>query len=74
MKKLEIDLMQVKQLGTTAAIVLAFVNKSNDRVSNADIAREIGITFPTAQKTLLSLAENGFIQSVGKQYEKIKNN
>lgn len=71
MKELKIDMEAVKKYGANAAVVLAVVNKSADNVSNTDIAREVGISFPTAQKILSELAVFGLIQQCGKMYCKI---
>lgn len=71
MEELKIDMVVVKEHGANAAVVLAVVNKSDEKVSNTDIAREVGISFPTAQKILSELAENGLIQQCGKMYCKI---
>ena len=71
MKELKIDMEVVKEHSANAAVVLAVVNMSDDKVSNTDIAREVGISFPTAQKILSELAENGLIQQCGKMYCKI---
>lgn len=71
MKELKIDMEVVKEHSANAAVVLAVVNMSDDKVSNTDIAREVGISFPTAQKILSELAENGLIQQCGKKFCKI---
>lgn len=71
MKELKIDMEVVKEHSANAAVVLAVVSMSDDKVSNTDIAREVGISFPTAQKILSELAENGMIQQCGKLYCKI---
>ena len=71
MKELKIDMEVVKEHGANAAVVLAVVNKSSEKVSNMDIAREVGLSFPTAQKILQTLTEKGFIQFNGKRYYKI---
>lgn len=68
MKDLKIDMDVVKKHGANAAVVLAVVNKSTVKVSNTDIAREVGISFPTAQKILSELADDGLIQQCGKMY------
>lgn len=71
MKKVEIDLEVVKQYGANAAVCLAVINQSKGKMSNTDIARIVGISFPTAQKILHELAEKGLIQSCAKMYSKI---
>ena len=71
MKKVEIELSVVKQYGANAAVCLAVINQSNVKMSNTDIARIVGISFPTAQKILHELSEKGLIQSCGKMYSKI---
>jgi DNA-binding Lrp family transcriptional regulator len=50
------------------------VNKIDTIVSNTDIATALGISFPTAQRLLQSLAEDGHILRVGKKFQKLKNN
>ncbi len=70
-EELVIKMNVVKEHGANAAVVLAVVNKSADKVSNSDIAREVGISFPTAQKILSELAEKGLIKQCGKMYSKI---
>lgn len=71
MKEIKIDMEVVKEHGANAAVVLAVVNKSTENVSNTDIVREVGLSFPTAQKILSGLAELGLIKQCGKLYSKI---
>lgn len=71
---LEIEVSAVKNLGISEAVVLAYVNKIDTIVSNTDIATALGISFPTAQRLLQSLAEDGHILRVGKKFQKLKNN
>ena len=71
MKEIKIDMEVVKEHGANSAVVLAVVNQSTEKVSNTDIAREVGLSFPTAQKILSGLAEFGLIKQCGKLYSKI---
>ena len=49
MKKIEIDLNVCKELGANAAVCLAVVNNNKGQLSNTDVAKYVGISFPTAQ-------------------------
>ena len=71
MKKIEIDLGVCKEVGANAAVCLAVVNNNKGKLSNTDVAKEVGISFPTAQKILQGLTEKGLIQSDGKRYYKL---
>lgn len=71
MKKLEIDLEVCKEYGANAAVCLAVVNNDKGQLSNTDVSRLVGISFPTAQKTLQTLTEKGLIQFNGKRYYKL---
>lgn len=69
--KITIDLEEVKEHGTSAAIVLAVVNKSEKVLSNTDVSNIVGISFPTAQKSLAYLEAKGLIKACGKKYQKL---
>lgn len=71
MKNLEIDLEVCKEYGANAAVCLAVVNNYKGQLSNTEVANYVGISFPTAQKTLQTLTKKGFIQFNGKRYYKI---
>lgn len=71
MKNVTVDLRTVKEIGANAAVVLAVVNNSEVKLSNTEVAGIVGISFPTAQKILQSLVEDGKIQMAGKFYCKI---
>ena len=71
MESITLNLSTIKELGANAAVVLAVVNQSKEKMSNTDVARIVGISFPTAQKILHDLAEKGLIQSCAKMYCKI---
>ena len=71
MKELKIDLEVVKKYGTNAAVVLSVVNNSKEAVSNTSVANILGISFPTAQKTLQTLVDVGLIKACGKLCSKI---
>lgn len=71
MKNVTVDLRTVKEIGANAAVVLAVVNNSEVKLSNTEVASIVGISFPTAQKILQSLVEDGKIQMAGKFYCKI---
>ena len=71
MKKIEIDLGVCKDLGANAAVCLAVVNNTKGQLSNTDVAKYVGISFPTAQKILQTLTEKGLIQFNGKRYYKL---
>lgn len=71
MKKIEIDLGVCKEVGANAAVCLAVVNNYKGKLSNTDVAKYVGISFPTAKKILQGLTEKGLIQSDGKRYYKL---
>ena len=71
MKKIEIDLNVCKELGANASVCLAVVNNNKGPLSNTDVAKVVGISFPTAQKILQTLTEKGLIQFNGKRYYKL---
>lgn len=71
MKTIEIKLSDVKELGANATVILAVINNTDGELSNTDVAKEVGLSFPTAQKLLQELADRGLIKPVGKKYTKI---
>lgn len=71
MKKLEINMDVVRDHGAVAAVALAIVEKEGKNVTNTSVSLEMGVTFPTAKKTLMELAKNNLIKQVGKEYAKI---
>lgn len=71
MNKLEVELSVVKNYNANAAVVLAYVNTSDKALSNTEVANGVGISFPTAQKVLQTLANDGLITEVGKLYRKL---
>lgn len=68
---IEINMDLVRKLGANAAVALAIVEKIGEKVSNSQVQREMGVSFPTAQKTLELLHLNGAIRKDGKLYCKI---
>jgi predicted transcriptional regulator len=69
--QLTIDTKVMKEYGVTAAVVLAIVNISDGDVAPTEIAKEVGITYPTAQKNLRMLADFNMIKANGNAFSKI---
>lgn len=61
----------VREIGALNSICLAVVNNNKSKVSNSYVARELGISFPTAQNALRTLAEKGLIMPCDKKYSRI---
>ena len=70
-KKLVVNVKIVKQHGANCAVVLGVVNSSEEPLSNTEVAGYLGFSFPTAQKCLQKLADDGLIRMDGKKYRKL---
>lgn len=69
--KLEIETSKVRKYGPAGVVALAYVQASYEPVSNSDMSKFLGVTFPTAQKILKRLEDDGLIKESGKGYVKI---
>lgn len=66
-----VDLNIVRVQGVQAGVALAIVKETREPMTNTQLAKTMGITFPTAQKILAQLAQAGLIKADGKKYVKI---
>ena len=69
--KIEVETSKIKEFGPTVAVALAIVQASVEPMTNTELAHQMGISFPTAQKALKILEESGHVKEVGKAYRKI---
>ena len=69
--ELTVSMSIVKEHGANCAIVLGVINASSEPMTNTDVANALGFSFPTAQKCLQKLADDGLIRVDGKKYRKL---
>lgn len=70
-KELVVNMRVIKQHGANCAVVLGVINASSEPMTNTEVANALGFSFPTAQKCLQKLADNGLIRMDGKKYRKL---
>lgn len=69
--ELTVSMSIVKEHGANCAIVLGVINASSEPMTNSDVANAVGISFPTAQKCLKTLADNNLIRLYLGKYVKL---
>jgi DNA-binding transcriptional regulator GbsR (MarR family) len=69
--ELTVSMSIVKEHGANCAIVLGVINASSEPMTNSEVAKAVGISFPTAQKCLKTLANNNLIRQYVDAYVKL---
>lgn len=69
--ELTVSMSIVKEHGANCAIVLGVINASSEPMTNSEVANTVGISFPTAQKCLKTLADNNLIRLKLGKYVKL---
>ena len=68
--RIETEWISKKGLSGNMLLTYALIQASDQPMSNTDVANSLRITFPTAQKCLQRLADDGLIQASAAGYSR----